>query len=248
MSIEKPRKFSGSPRHKGGFSYKRKKFTDESDNDISGFEIPTEGIDKYVWDQILIAMQNPKSFIKKYIQNQSRDKTGKQKIEDEIIFLRSQITNIEAEIARVEYVYEKGDYSEEKMSEKISFKNKEIANLDKKIIKHEKSLREMGSIEVEVQKLKTASEQVRYRIENLTQAQKAILCNLFVDRVEMFRTEKPSNKTGKEWDIQAKVFFRFNPKNISDKIPQGRTDEDLETNESIQKNPHKGDNGVTGRT
>jgi hypothetical protein len=62
-------------------------------------------------------------------------------------------------------------------------------------------------MDIEVQKLKDASEQVRYRLEKLDRKQKRVLCNLFVDRVEM-RREKLENE---KWHVTANIYFRFNP-------------------------------------
>ena len=48
--------------------------------------------------------------------------------------------------------------------------------------------------------------------------QKKILCNLFVDRVEMRR-----RKVHGRWKTHANVFFRFNPKKFESDIEKGST-------------------------
>jgi len=57
------RKFSGSPRSKGGFSYKRKQFTDTEGTRFSVFEIPAKPIEEAVWERITLALKDPDIFI-----------------------------------------------------------------------------------------------------------------------------------------------------------------------------------------
>lgn len=65
--------------------------------------------------------------------------------------------------------------------------------------------------DIEVEKLKDASAQVRYRLEKLDRRQKKILCNLFIDRVEMRR-----RRENDKWQTTAEIYFRFNPAKFSE--------------------------------
>ena len=76
----------------------------------------------------------------------------------------------------------------------------------------------MSSHEVEIEKLKAASEQVKYRLDSLDRKQKKILCQLFVERVEMRR-----RKVHNRWSVTGDVFFRFNPQKFERDIEVGRT-------------------------
>jgi len=90
-----------------------------------------------------------------------------------------------------------------------------------------------------VQKLKDASEQVKYRLENLTPKQKKILCNLFVDRIEMYR-----KKEGKKWKVNAEIFFRFNPSKFAGADGEDRTPEALPESKKKTSQKEKVFNGV----
>ena len=48
--------------------------------------------------------------------------------------------------------------------------------------------------------------------------QKKIICQIFVDRVEMSR-----RKVHNHWKVSGDVFFRFNPKKFEKEIQLGRT-------------------------
>ena len=106
----------------------------------------------------------------------------------------------------------------------------------------EDELRLLGAVNVEVQKLKEASKQVKYRLENLSRHQKKILVDLFVDRIEMFR-----KKEGKKWKIFADVHFRFNPEKLmgaNKKVSTAKSLPDKLNRNSIGK---KQSNGATDR-
>ena len=101
----------------------------------------------------------------------------------------------------------------------------------------------MSSIDIEVQKLKDASEKVKYRLENLSPKQKKILCNLFIDRIEMRRT-----KEGKKWKVSAEIFFRFNPQKFFGGEGEDRTAEPKKKTNEEASLGKKVEGGVTGRT
>lgn len=84
----------------------------------------------------------------------------------------------------------------------------------------------------EVQKLKEASKQIKYKLENLDRKQKRILVDLFVDKVEMTR-----KKEGKRWRIWADITFRFNPTLFSKPKDMGRTAKGLKLKDKTKKIP-----------
>ena len=129
------------------------------------------------------------------------------------------------------------------MQEKIAEKNKTAADIENKIQEIEDELKFMSSIDIEVQKLKDASKQIKYRLEQLNQKQKKILINLFIDRIEMFR-----EKIGKRWKITAEIYFRFNPNKFPNNITVGRTEKAPIKAINYKKVPFEGNSGGRERT
>lgn len=217
VDLERPKVFSGARRFKGGFSYRRKQFNKKGHH-YSVFEIPGKPIEDFVWGKIMEALKDPEVFIKNYLSKEYMDPTRTDRIEQQLSTLRERKINEELAIARVEHAYEEGQYSEEKMGEKIADRNKEIAVIGQKIQDLEDELMLMSTADVEVKKLRDAAEQVRYHLDNLDRKQKKILCGLFVERVEMGR-----RKVHGRWKVRSNVFFRFNPSKFSEQIERDRT-------------------------
>jgi hypothetical protein len=183
---------------------------------------PGRQMEEYVWQKIMEAMNDPEVFITHYLSKEYVDPTKVERLQHTLNTLRERRVNIELAIGRVEAAYDHGTYSEEKMAAKIAQHNTDIADIDDKIQEIEDQLRLMGAVDVEVQKLREASEQVKYRMEKLDKRQQKILCNLFVDKVKMRRVRE-----GKKWRIQAQVCFRFNPKKFAEPPKEGRTETGL---------------------
>lgn len=240
MTLDKPLAFSGKKRTKGGFSYCRKQFDEKDGTRVPVFEIPGKQIEEFVWGKIMDAMRNPEVFIEHYLAKEYySDPTKIERIEGIITNLRERRMNTELAIARIENAFENGAYSEEKLVEKVTEKSNEIGKIDEDIQKYEDELSFISSIDVEVGKLKSASEQVKYRLENLTRKQQKVLCNLFVDRVEMHRV--PAE--GKGWNITAEIYFRFNPEKFTKTDKGDRTQEGLKDN---KKEPSKAQKQLDG--
>lgn len=102
--------------------------------------------------------------------------------------------------------------------------------------------------EAEIAGLRKAAEVVNYNLDDLDRKQKKILIDLFVDRVEMNRIEKPSEGKRPKWDIQAKVIFRFVPDKFTSAEKVGRTKKGLTKAEVVKifgKNERDGGSGGT---
>lgn len=222
MDLDKPKKFSGAPRNKGGYSYRRKQF-DIGKKHFKCFEIPAQQIEDYVWSKVLQAMKEPEVFIEHYLSMEHADPSTVEKLNAELNTLREREVNIELEMARIEGAFETGAYSEEKMIAKISEKQKEMGKVAEGIQTKVDRINLMTSVDIEVQKLKEASKQVKYRLDMLDIKQKKILCNLFIDRVEMRRKKMPSDTKRDKWRVSATIFFRFNPEKFSEDALRGRT-------------------------
>jgi site-specific DNA recombinase len=224
MTLTRPKKFSGAKRNKGGFSYRRQQFKKDGQH-YSVFEFPGKQMDDYIWEKIMEALKDPEVFIEHYLSKKYADPTKVKQLETQLSNLREQQANAELAIARIEEAYERGAYSEEKLNDRLSKRNKEISGADTEIQAIEDELNFKASIDTEVSKLKDASKQLKYRLDKLTPKQKKVLANLFVDRVEMRRKPKSRNEKGRvtRWDITADVHFRFNPTKFPTRLIAGRT-------------------------
>ncbi len=242
MTLDFPYAFTGAKRYKGGFSYRRKQFKKDGVH-YPVFEIPGQALEDFVWSKIMEAMEDPEVFIQQYLSKQFKDKTRIQKIETELDSLRERAANIELEKARIEIAYEKGAYGEEQLMEKLAEKGLEENEVAEKIQQLEDELNVMSSVDVEVEKLKEASEQVKYRLNNLDALQKKILCDLFIDRVEMYRQRK-----GDRWQVSAEIYFRFNPQKFHDTQKQGSTENAHADTEKQHKNSKNKNSGRSGGT
>ena len=83
----------------------------------------------------------------------------------------------------------------------------------------------VASADIEIKKLREASEKVKYRMENLTPEQKKIMCNLFIERIDINRTRE-----GARWHTHAQVYFRFNLPRLYAEAERVRTQKSLSDN------------------
>ena len=239
MSLEKPKAFVGARRYKGGFSYRRKQFDTKDGLRVPVFEIPGQQLEDFVWGKVMDAMKDPEAFVKHYLSREYADPTKIKRIEANLDGLKAHRALLDLKIIRIEEAFETGAYSEEKMSRKISEINEEVGRVDTSIQEAEDALTLMSSVDIEVSKLKEASEIVKYRLEKLNRKEKKVICNLFVDRVEMNRV--PVQGPGKKrWRSFAEVYFRFNPEEF--KV----SSKGVEPKNRVQKpaNRISGDNNV----
>lgn len=220
MTLDHPRKFSGAKRHKGGFSYRRKQIPELG---IPVFEVPGKQFEDFIWLRILEALQKPEVFIRRYLSMKFGDPTERERQEAKLGTLRAKLLSEKVAIARIEEAYEEGRYSDEKMATKTTEREAVISKIETAIQEAEDQLVLLTSADVEVKKLRDAAEQVRYRLDKLDPRQKKILCNLFVDRVEMYRTPIKGSGKRQRWNITSNVVFRFNPEKFGEGPQEGRT-------------------------
>jgi len=222
ISVNPPRKFTWVQRSKWWISYKRKQFDREWEH-YTVFETPWKQLEEYTWKKILEALWNPEVFIQNYINKSETWETKINLLKEQLNLLKEKEINIWIAIWRVEMAYENWTYSEEKMSDKVMQKDKELSEISLKIKEIEKELSFIISIDLEISKLREASEQVKYKLDNLSHANKKIICQLFIDRIELHREEKPSSGIRKKRDINATIYFKFDPKGLSNKLEVVRT-------------------------
>lgn len=232
MTLDKPRKFVGKKRNDAKYSYCRKQFKDSGTGEkVSVFEIPAKQIEDYVWGKIVDALEDPAVFIEKYIASDYQNPTKAAKIEQELEILKKKEGDIYLQIEKIEHAYETGRYSEEKMSTKLEQANTELATTEGSIKELEDERDLMASVAIEVQELEKASDQFKHNLANLGRREQKMLCNLFVERINLSKTERPTEKKRKEWDISVDIMFRFNLSKLQQEYIEGRTSKAQDVNE-----------------
>jgi len=212
MTLDKPKKFIGKPRSKGGRSYRRPQFSDEHGEWKSVFEIPAEVIEKEVWRKVREALEEPEVFIKHHLDQQRMSKSYVQNLESELSALREKNMNLELSKVRIQDAYEKGLYDHKSLEQRLQENNKAITQNELDIQKVEGELSLIGFKDQEIQNLRQVASELQYRLEVLPRKQQRMLIDIFVDRVDMTRRELPSKTKRKKWDTKATVTFRFNPR------------------------------------
>lgn len=150
---------------------------------------------------------------------------------------------IDMAVRRIEEGFDQGLYTAERAQEKIAAKKQEQTNIETEIQKIEEQLRVASDIDIHVKKLQEAAQQVNYRIQHYTRAQQKIFCQLFVDRIEMYREKK-----GKIYNVHAKVLMRFNPDQFNLPENLGRTGTALQDNTKIDNHSNDGLRGALDQT
>lgn len=244
MTLEEPRTFVGAKRSKGGYSYRRKQFK-KNDEHFPVFEIPAKQIEEFVWGKIKKALEKPEVFIKDYLSKKYSQPDKINSIQNQLASAETNKIELLKEINLIEVGYEKGLYDDKKASNKIAAKNASIKDLDNKIAELEKELSFLGSVDLEVSKLKEASKQINYKLDNLNREQRKILVNLFIERVEMRRNRE---NAGNKWQIETIVHFRFNPQRLINAYNMGRTDSSLKEAIKSKSIPLEDNHGRGGGT
>lgn len=242
MTIPNPQRFSGAKRTKGGHSYRRKQF-DRDGIHYSVFEIPGKQIEEYIWEKILEAMKTPEKFIKRFFDkgNKSMDKI--EHLEKEKNVLKEEIATLKyINIPKIEHAYENGKYSDDKFSNKLTIAETSLIKKESRMQEIDGEMQLLCSQDLEIQKLKEASEQVKYHLENLTDEYKRVLVSLFVERIEMYRVKEDGR-----WKIQAHPHFNFNPTPLMTHNIEGRSAKASNTNKKASSDASKSPSGGSGQ-
>jgi site-specific DNA recombinase len=238
MGLPRLHKFTGIRRQKGGVSYRRKQTT------IDGvyypvFEIPGRQIEEWVWNQLVLAFKDPDIFIHRFLAKKDERDRESTKLENELAQLRSNRMEADLALARINQAYEHGIYSEERMKERVQLQEEAITAIDKRVLEIEQELFRIGQADLEIQKLKEASEEMKGHIDNYNRAQQKAVCQICVARVEMYR-ERLNGK----WQVSSKIVLRFNPEQLTESSIKVRTGKSL--TEEERKKLSRGNNDVGG--
>ncbi len=229
MTLEKPRSFVGVPRTKGGFSYRRKPF-EKDGKKYGSFEIPGKMLEEFVWQKLLTAIKDPESFLKSYLQKNKIDQKRITELEDTVTHLREQLLNMDLVIGRIESALEQGIYSNEKANEKLIIQQQEKLRIEDEIVKHEQELKQWSSVDIQLRELKSVSEQLKYHIDKYDRKDRKLVCQLLVQRVEMYR-----ERQSKGWHTHAKVHLEFNLLKLSLSALGGGTLKALPKDSNLKK-------------
>lgn len=207
-SLPRPKSLVGVKRTKGGISYRRKGFTDNAtDIFYPNLEIPGAQLEGFVWDKILLAFKNPMSFVQKYIQLNENEDTATKDISTKLKALRKREVEItEIENPNLDSALIKGVFDEDRYKATSQKLDKELNDVHLQIQKLEEDLQGLVWVRNEIENIEQLSSDISTRVKNLNQEQKRLLCDLFVEKVEITKTENIEEKR----DITAQIYFRFN--------------------------------------
>ncbi|MCX6807222.1 MAG: recombinase family protein [Patescibacteria group bacterium] len=197
--IETGRSFVGYPREKGGFGYRRKGFIDPDGKKYKNLEMPAEAIDKFVWDEILLLLDKPDVFYRKY-QEQNVSLQEIKRLVKEKQNLTDNIEDMEEAIISAEDAYYRGKTSEERKDENIRRYEQKIDRSKKRLGETETTLFRLTQAQMAKSIIKDYASQFEQDLSKLTFEQKRILVDTLVDRVYVTETDN---------QIQVKVNFRF---------------------------------------
>lgn len=247
VSLGEDRNFCGVNRSGGGLSYRRKQFVDRNGVHNPVFEIPAKQVDEYVWSQILEILKDPEVFIEHYFSQDFSDPTRVNKLEQELAQARQALANAEIAKARIYSAYENGRIDEDTFGERLRLQEVKMGQYEQTIADLSIELETLSNSVLEVEKLRDASKQVKYNLENLSAQGKRILCDLFIDRIEFDRKALPipEGKKKGQWDIRAEIYYKFNLDKLNELQARGRTQSNLE---NVAKSPKKGKDGRSGGT
>jgi len=206
--LPRPKSLIGVKRTKGGISYRRKGFTDNAtDVFYPNLEIPGVQLEEFVWNRILSAFENPMAFVQKYIQLSESEDTVTKDISVKLQTLRKRAVEItEIENPNLDTALIKGVLDEERYKTNSKKLDKELNNVHLRIQKLEEDLQGLVWVRNEVKNIKQLSSDISTRVKNLSQEQKRLLCDLFVEKVEITKTEN----AGEKRNVTAQIYFRFN--------------------------------------
>jgi len=229
IDTETRRKFVGVPRTKGGFSYRRKGFTDSKGVKYKNKEIPAEALDSFVWEYMKMAINKPEEFFKLY-QKQTYQTREIERFEDQQRQLDLLIKEVKQKSTSLFDEYLSGNISEEKKDELEDKYNKQIEGAEKEILELEIKINTFIDSQTALDSLDRFSEDFKKGLDNMTLEQKQRLVDVLVDRVEVSEIEG---------EINVEVHFRFahnkkveiidgdEPKNVDRKTkkdPSGSSD------------------------
>lgn len=162
-----------------------------------------------------------------------------------MVRLRAASLNEDLAMERIEVRFENGKMSEDMVEKRIQERQGSKDQIEAQIQDLEAELQVLSSIDSEVLKLQDASDKVKYHLDNLSDRNKRLLCDLFIERVEMTRKPKVSEGYGRKqrWDVSGQIHFRFNPSKFITADGEGRIEKRLTQAEKETSNLLKRQNG-----
>ncbi len=224
MTTWKPFTFKGKPNTKNsGRSYNRSKLQHPITGAVyPNFSLPAHTVEKHIWERILSAFKDPDSFIKKHLHKREQGNGYTEQLEQEIRTAREQQQQLHTQLMRIEHAYEQGEYPLEKMREKKESLNDELVAIEQRIESLTAEVEAVALSEQHAAGLRSAAEQFNGKLDTLTETQKKVFMQFFVERVEV-RREAVIGKIRMRPILT--VFFRFLPECAPPLPSEGRTQE-----------------------
>lgn len=203
MTTPQQRIFCGVKRTNGGFSYRRKRF-EHNNISYAPFELPSNKLDHYVWEQVKAAVIRPHAFVNQYLAHRSENKSLLKQSKAELV---AEIHTIEnEEIPRIHEGFESRVYdaptTKKRLEEKQVLLDQKKQNL--RMVESDLSIER----DLDTATLEAFSHMVKDRIENFTDKEKQTLCGLVVKRVELSRNADHYREKKK---ISGKLILEFSP-------------------------------------
>lgn len=230
IDVETGKKFVGYMSSKNTRNYRRKRFADSNNKVWKTISIAAKDLENTVWDYVEKAINRPEFFFKIH-QEQSLDSNKSKRLESEYGIYEKSVSKSNTMINRVKDDFYSGNIDEIERDERLSLYTKERDSAFKSMKDVEKQLRSLAKLQQGYEDLKQFSDNMRGKIDNLSYKQKTNIVSMLVEKVELGET--PTKRT-------AKVFFRFDPKAITESIPRGRTD-------IVEKQGEKEDSGTKNK-
>lgn len=186
IDLETGRKFVGYSRTKGGAGYRRKSFYDNTtDIKYPNKEIPAEALEKFVWEHIKIAVEQPKKFYSLYKQQTSSKKTIEH-LKDNQAQLEGNIERNQNKIEKIDDDFYEGNISEEQREKRRNVCRAVIKVTEKRLLELNKELDALIQASIAKDAITNYSKNFSEKLDNLTFEQRCILVDMLVENINVF--------------------------------------------------------------
>lgn len=181
------RPFTGYRSAKGTLNYRRPKFTDTNGTVHSGFSIAAGQVDRFVWNALRQALDNPEAFlVAQAARNNDPDREAD--LRTELKGLRETLREAVKRRKRIEDDYYNGYIDESKRNELLARFGKAEDATRKMALDVEARL-DRSRRHIATNALRTVASRFRDLLDNTTYKERAKLCSRFVDHVELGQTD-----------------------------------------------------------
>ena len=198
-----------------GHTYRRQKRknpdTDQSEPAIS---IPGQTMDDAVLEQIFFALRRTDSFIKAYFENTDERKQKIRELNAHANTMRTQQAKLESERKNtLASIGKLSGVTTEEMNELLKDQKRDIEALKKQLKTVENQISMLTNSDDDLRCVRAVAAKFNEKLESLSFAEKKALVRIFVERINVRRTQIGETKKGRpRWKIQSEVILRFDKK------------------------------------